>query len=371
MFINYEKDNSISGVKKQHNIMIFIGNGFDISILSRYRQDKLISSYSKFYDYLCYKGFNADNVLFSKLTADKKNGKENWSDFENSLGELIKNGVAPIALNDALKEIQNMFLIFLNEIVNPEVLLKVSKDAETNKWGINALSKFLGDLCEDDYKKISFPENTDHYHMYNYLFVNFNYTSLFDNYIFLDKNQFDPIPHKTVDTNFTFYPNPNNHEKFGMNGDTRWSSFIMTNTIHPHGYQNIPRSLLFGIEDNEYTSHKELKRFNKSYWAQNHQKYKNYFDDAELFVIYGTSIGETDSWWWKNICDSLLTKDSELIIYYYHCNNFDKESIKELFINASKIKATQEDIMQLKEKIYVIFYDDSKSLNMFSFCKQE
>lgn len=37
MFINYEKDNSISGVKKQHNIMIFIGNGFDISILSRYR----------------------------------------------------------------------------------------------------------------------------------------------------------------------------------------------------------------------------------------------------------------------------------------------------------------------------------------------
>lgn len=207
--------------------------------------------------------------------------------------------------------------------------------------------------------------------MYNYLFVNFNYTSLFDNYIFLDKNQFDPIPHKTVDTNFTFYPNPNNHEKFGMNGDTRWSSFIMTNTIHPHGYQNIPRSLLFGIEDNEYTSHKELKRFNKSYWAQNHQKYKNYFDDAELFVIYGTSIGETDSWWWKNICDSLLTKDSELIIYYYHCNNFDKESIKELFINASKIKATQEDIMQLKEKIYVIFYDDSKSLNMFSFCKHE
>ena len=38
---------------KQHNIMVFIGNGFDISVLQKYRDDKLISSYSKFYDFLC------------------------------------------------------------------------------------------------------------------------------------------------------------------------------------------------------------------------------------------------------------------------------------------------------------------------------
>ena len=75
-----------------------------------------------------------------------------------------------------LKEIQNMFLLFLNEIVNPEILLKVSEDAEANKWGMNALSKFLEDLSKEDYEKMYFPKRTQHYHMYNYLFVNFNYT---------------------------------------------------------------------------------------------------------------------------------------------------------------------------------------------------
>ena len=96
--------------------MVFIGNGFDISLLSKYRKDKLVSSYSKFYDYLCYKGFSASNVLFQKMAEDKKKGKENWSDFENSLGELIKVGIPPQDLDNALREIQNMFLLFLFQL---------------------------------------------------------------------------------------------------------------------------------------------------------------------------------------------------------------------------------------------------------------
>ena len=370
MFKNYKEDNGISGVKEQHNIMVFVGNGFDISILSKYRADKLVSSYRKFYDYLCYKGFDENNVLYQKMTEDKKSGKENWSDFEYSLGELIKDGVATTDLNDALKEIQNMFLLFLNEIVNPEVLLKVSQDAEINEWGMNSLSKFLGDLCEEDYKKIRFPEETYHYHMYNYLFVNFNYTSLFDNYIYLDKYQFEPRRHKTVDTNFTFYPNPNSYEKDGINSETKWSSFIMTNTIHPHGYQNIPRSLLFGIEDDSYVSNRELNRFNKSYWAQDNQKYKTYFNDTRLFIIYGISLGETDSWWWKNVYHSLLTNNSELVIYYYNDNNYDREYVKQRFIDACKIKATDEEKSKVKENIYVVLHNGDSKHKMFGLEKK-
>lgn len=37
MFIDYVNDRSLDGIKKQHNIMVFIGNGFDISLLSKYR----------------------------------------------------------------------------------------------------------------------------------------------------------------------------------------------------------------------------------------------------------------------------------------------------------------------------------------------
>lgn len=366
MFIDYVKHDSLANVRKQHNIMVFIGNGFDIAVLNKYRNDKLVTSYSKFYDFLCYKGFNLANILFDKMTEDRRNNKANWSDFECSLGELIEDGIAAEELSQALIEIQNMFLLFLNEVVDTDILLKISEDAQGCKWGIDAVSKFLGDLSEEDYKKIHFPQGMYHYEMYNYLFVNFNYTSLFDNYIYLDKEQFDPHCYKYVDTNFQFHPNPNGYENLGTNNETKWSSNVMTNTIHPHGYQNIPRSLLFGIEDERYKTNRELNGFNKSYWAQNNQKYQTYFDDAELFIIYGTSIGETDSWWWKNIYKSLSTKDTELIIYYYDANkNCNKEYVKQTFINACKVSATDEEIALVKEKIFVVLYDENSNNAMF------
>lgn len=365
MFKNYKEERYISGIEEQHNIMIFIGNGFDIAVLKKYRDDNLVSSYSKFYDYLCYKGFDTDNVLFKKMSTDKCRGKENWSDFECSLDELLQSNVSTEILNKALSELQNMFLLFLNEIVTPEILVRLNNDVVKNKWGKKALSGFLRDLDKEDYEKMEFPEKTNHYHMYNYLFVNFNYTSLFDNYIYLDKYQFEPHPYKTVDTNFVFYPNPKGLMKNGADERTAWSSFLMTDTIHPHGYQNIPRSLLFGTENDKYVSNRVLNRFNKSYWAQNNQKYKSYFYDVKLFIIYGTSMGETDSWWWKNVYESLLMKNSELIIYYYNSNHYEKDDVKQMFIKACKVNPTEEEISKVKEKICVVLYNSSDGLKMF------
>ena len=147
----------------------------------------------------------------------------------------------------------------------------------------------------------------------------------------------------------------------------------MTDIVHPHGYQNIPRSLLFGIENNEYISDRVLNRFNKSYWAQDNPKYKSYFNDVELFIIYGTSIGETDNWWWENIFDSLLNKNSELIIYFYKDKDIEKDDVKSIFINACKIRNayTEEDINKVKEKIYIVFYNETSSHKLFTLKNDE
>ncbi len=37
----------------------------------------------------------------------------------------------------------------------------------------------------------------------------------------------------------------------------------------------------------------------KSFWAQNDVKYRRYFEDTELFIIYGMSLSITDGWWMK------------------------------------------------------------------------
>ena len=39
---------------------------------------------------------------------------------------------------------------------------------------------------------LEFPPRVNHYDLFNYLFVDFNYTTLLDNYIYLDQDQFDP-----------------------------------------------------------------------------------------------------------------------------------------------------------------------------------
>lgn len=73
---------------------------------------------------------------------DKLQGKENWSDFEYALEELLRTNIPVQELEKALKEIQKMFLLFLNEIVTPEVLLRLNEDAVKNQWGKNVLSSF-------------------------------------------------------------------------------------------------------------------------------------------------------------------------------------------------------------------------------------
>lgn len=54
------------------------------------------------------------------------------------------------------------------------------------------------------------------------MFFNFNYTALLDNYLFLDKGQFDPHGWKTADRHFQFYPEF--EEKANA---TCWSSYLM------------------------------------------------------------------------------------------------------------------------------------------------
>ena len=60
-------------------------------------------------------------------------------------------------------------------------------------------------------------------------------------------------------------PNPND---FDGNTKITWFSYIMTDVIHTRDYQNIPRLLLFVLENEQYKNNRELRRFNKSSWTQ-------------------------------------------------------------------------------------------------------
>ncbi len=383
----------------QINIMALFGNGVDIQLME-YLKSPYRTSYQNFYNYLCYKNFDKDNMIFQKMTEDKKdneknsNIKKNWSDFENSLIEIFNQpgwlDVEKLA-ND-FTQFQIEFSNFLNEIITPNMLARLGNDSTEKGVALNSFTRFLGDLDTKNFNKLAFPRKTKHYSLFNWEILNFNYTSMLDNILLLDKGRFDPHPHKFADRQIQFYPNPDGTPidlpGWGMdletkewsqgsylvdsrlNEETNYSSYLMSNINHPHGYQNVPKSMLFGFDNEEQIKNKKkrflAKKFLKPYWAQNDKRYKSYFNDTHLFIIYGMSIGSSDFWWWNNILNSLLETDAELIIYNYNSNKESDSDTINRFINAAtNEKLDNGKLDKLHKKIAIVQYNSKTKLNAF------
>lgn len=356
MFKKY--DNSIfRDLREQHNIFVLVGNGFDISILKRFKSGKMggkTTSYADFYEYISYYKFsNTNNILYRKMKEDRDDGKENWSDFENTIIELLEsNNIS--TLEDSIDEFQSYFTIFLNDLVDADVLLKLNEEVKENRLSIQSLSEFLKDIR--NLNKLNFIKSLNHYDLYNFIFVNFNYTSLLNNYIYLDKHQFDPHRYVEADRNFSL--------KFKLPGysQTEYSSYVISDVIYPHGMQNIPRSILFGIDLKEYDIGRGLeKRLVKGYWSQYNSKYKSYIEQADLFIIYGMSLGLSDAWWMDQIFDSIVEREVELIIYMY--GDYNEDYVKESFISCCirHESSNEDEKVKVKNNIHVVTFNKNNT----------
>lgn len=350
-------------IKTQHNIMILVGNGFDLEIMKNFHKSAK-TSYENFYHFLEYHECRKENMIFKKMKEEKEKNHQLWSDFELALISLLDEKVSVDELKEDFLEIQEYFSRFLNDIIKPELLAEIGKRSEKYSWAKRSLSEFLGDLSEEDYKTIRFPAGTEYYDMFNFVILNFNYTALLDDYLYLDKKQFEPHPYQVADRNFIFKPNPKNYDSVEHKfKDKEWVSYIMTDIIHPHGVQNVPRSILFGFNDEHQVKccGKNEQYFMKPYWGQNDVRYKHYFKGTELYIIFGLSIGKTDKWWWQYIVYSLRYEKSELIIYMYQSKDkpLSTEDVKAKFITESGVQLTRDDWEKVSGRIFVVLFDEN------------
>ena len=380
---DYKK--TFKDISKQINIMALFGNGVDIQLM-KILNSNWTTSYQDFYEYLCNKNFNGSNLLFKKLKEDKEifekskqhnssppYEKENWSDFESGLIEIVEQN-EPKKVEEDLKEVQVEFANFLNSIITPKHLKEIGDLATTKCLAKESVENFLGDLGPEDYEKLSFPSKLKHHCVYNWEVMNFNYTSLLDNILFLDKEQFDNHPYEKSERNIEFKCNPRklNGRHTRHFGGTELYGNIMLNIHHPHGYQSIPKSMLFGFDNGKNS----YKAFSKPYWAQSDKKYKSYFGNTDLFIIYGLSLGKSDCWWWNNIINSLLHTKAELIIYNYNSNQETNEETIDRFIESVSEYVPNEgyryrtkDREKLHSKIAVIQYTSDTKLKAFKLDK--
>lgn len=372
--------NNFKDLRTQHNIMAFIGNGFDIQVLKALDINSKTTSYVDFYYWLDYnKRISSENKIYIHMKEEKEKGNELWSDFEIGLATLCSQPhFDGERLFSDLSEIQMYFATYLNEIITAKTLIAIGNASSKNRWAINTLSKFIADLDAEDFGNITFKEECGHYDLFNWFFVNFNYTSIFDNYIHLDKGQFDPHPYVHADRNFQFFPGFN---KFGhptaLTNPTEFSSYLLTDIAHPHGLQNIPKSMLFGFDNSRQVSYsnRTTSKFMKPYWGQNDKKYSRFFSDTRLFIIFGHSLGSTDEWWWKYIVETILTSEAELIIYnYLHSGNSQqlasaeqKKIVKNRFMKASGARLSKDDCTKVTNKIFVVNFNQETNRTAFVF----
>lgn len=405
-----------------HNIMCLVGNGFDIAALSWINNilpediaklglgKNTKSSYEDFYRYIANdinrKTEFKNNLVYQKMEQDYKNFKStsdenekrkynNWSNFEGIVDEMLF-GKDPSAIIDIdkincqkieedLLQLQRKFSEFLNDLLPTEKLVWFDRLASEGKYAYRCLQSFLQDFKyhEGDYE-IYFPDHIYHHHKLNFLFVDFCYTTLLDSYINLDRNQFVVNKFKKSSNNFDFLPNPDSvfDERLDFCEDTIYQTRLVTQVVHPHGIQSVPRSILFGTEKKDPNLGKgqftadERWRLIKSLWAQDEEKYLSDIKNTQLFIIFGMSLSSVDGWWMTQIYRQLapyktedIWKKPELIIYNYYANNMDNEKVIQSFIDAciylEESEKTQKKLNAVKSRIKVITFGDEDRKQCF------
>lgn len=357
-------------LRDQHNIMVLVGNGFDIQVTRRY-ESRFSPRYPAFYYYLLSRDFDSSNLVVQQMAAAKSTGQENWSDVEAAIGGLIthEGGRHPASVvYDATLAIQAAFSEYLELVAPPDLLARVGKDSAEGSLAVRSMAEFIGDVAKGSqiFDSFAFPEETDHYDLFNYLFVNFNYTPLLDDYVFRDARQFLPQAHTVADRNFQFWPNPTNDPNGHGNHETSWSSYLRSEVIHPHGQQPIPRSLLFGIDAPDVfdAGRDPNRQLMKPYWAMNRVEYGHLFSDTRLFIIFGCSLGKTDGWWWRRVYEALNrptddgTVPSELVIYWWSPagGSVTREAVLDTFFAGVAGDLGERERASVEDRIQVVVY---------------
>lgn len=355
-------------VSRQHNIMALVGNGFDIQALSCL-ESKMDTRYETFYYYLRSRNFNNNNLLMQVMEEAKKGGRRAWSDIEAGIESLLEDGAKAWDVEESLDELQSEFSAFLDSVVTPELLTRLSSRATERGATVNSLASFFGDVTDEQaYGRMSTLQRMNYGDLFNYRFVNFNYTPLLDNFVYLDKKQFDPHPHRWSDRNLDFQPNPRGFDhRIGFKGRSM-VSYVVTDVVHPHGVQHTPRSILFGVDS---ASHGGAQRLEKPYWAQNKVLHDAYFAETHLFIVFGCSLGCSDRWWWKNIAESLESSTPELdnpdklppdlLLYWWRGpgeEDLTQPEVLEKFACGAGRAGDSELMAVLGERAHVVLYDD-------------
>jgi hypothetical protein len=313
------------------NVLIFIGNGFDINLGMNTR-------YSDFYKY--YKSIKSKSSLVNNLKAEINADLSTWSDLELALGQYTKNLKSIEELDEILIDIEDKLAEYLRQVEDNFDYSEI--DREKLYSYLVFPEKCLLKADEVSIVKYRNSKYTSHW------FINvitFNYTST------LEKILNEKYRNIKIGSTYT------NHD------------VILRDIDHAHGY--IDERMILGVNDLSQISNKAFHEnqdvINSLIKEQRNRVQKHLTDqkcydlvtNANLICIFGCSLGDTDKLWWEKIGEQ-LKKDCLVIIFDigekihprrgHFVDRFVKRK-KDLFLSKTNLKEEEKEIV--KDKIFV------------------
>lgn len=289
------------------NIVYILGNGFD-------KAQGLKTSYPEFYEYLGERKGNS--ALLQEMKSDIKENTKLWADMEEAFGKFTSKIGADNDFQNLYFELSDC----LQEYLKSEDKKFIPTDDLKNKFLNDFLyyGRYLGDLDRVRYNKFARAQVSGvHINV-----ITLNYTNTLEKLLSL-KTQ-DSHVEKILNTNMTLH-----------------------NVIHVHG--SLDDAIIIGVDNEKQIANEAFRandnvkdllvkiQSNHAMKLLKHETCENFITDANLIILYGVSVGNTDLRWW-NLIGSELKRRSNLAIiqHLYHPNDI-KPTRKQLFAQIERI----------------------------------
>ena len=286
------------------NILYILGNGFD-------KAQKMATGYPDFYKYLTDK-VKDESALLGKMKSAITENTDLWSDMESGLGEFTS------ATNNA--EEFDSFYFELSEHLQNYLKKENEKFAPSDKLknkfqsDFTTVSKYLGALDKERYNAFI---NRHSFSSKDISVITLNYTDTLEKILSLNASV----------TAKSFSNNTN-----------------LRNIIHVHG--RLGESIIIGVDhpaqmkNEAFRNNEDIKDImikiesNESMKETRHMECERLIANANVIVLFGVSLGETDARWWKLIGQNLKRRRNVASIQHLYnpgaINPTQRQKIRQL-----------------------------------------
>ena len=293
--------------------LYIIGNGLDIAM-------GLKTAYPDFYEYYVKQPSTDENIALLKDSI-KKEAYETWADLEIGLGTFSSQCSSEQAFMSCLDDIREHLRSYL-------------ADQEAKRKPVMGFSEFLRhpeNYIEPDDIRLYNRFAWDHRKLENSLsLVTLNYTSTIESLI--DSTVVEPFHIHGQLSNMVI----------GVNDESQISNPVLANSV-------------------EFREEFVKPVYNTACRNARNEDFSYMITQADIFVIYGASMGLSDKKWWQAIGKRLMSGDAVLFFFPYDSKKdvIRHENYLRRWTNAyyaelmAKLEIDAEQIPQLRDSVFI------------------